>query len=59
MIQAAKPAMTASIKVASRALYSSPFTLPQDSFISFTVWNSDLLLPIQWEIVASVPEDAR
>jgi hypothetical protein len=31
-------------------LYSSSFTLPQDSFISFTVWHSDLFLPIQWEI---------
>jgi hypothetical protein len=59
MIQAAKPAMTASIKVASRALYSSSFNLPQDSFISFTVWHSDLFLPIQWEIVATVPKDPR
>jgi len=41
MIQAAKPAMTASIKVASRALNSSRFSCRQESFISFTVWHSD------------------
>ena len=37
MIQATKPAMTASIKVASRPLYRSCFTWRQDSFIAFTV----------------------
>jgi len=45
MIQAAKPAMTASIKVASRAPNSPCFTCRQESFISSTVWHSDLPLP--------------
>jgi hypothetical protein len=45
MIQAAKPAMTASIKVASRALNSSRFSCRQESFISFTVCYSELFSP--------------
>jgi len=45
MIQAAKPAMTASIKVASRALNSSRFSCRQESFVSFTVCYSELFSP--------------
>jgi hypothetical protein len=37
--------MTASIKVASRALYSSCCSWRQESCISFTCWHSDLFSP--------------